>query len=113
MIAPKEPVALRKTVIGGETVLDDYQVIWDGISIGRILRQPGMPSGRPSWSWGIILPIKQQLDWMRGTCSDVAECQRRFKVAWSAVHPRLTDADVEQLRRGVEASKDRPWNRHR
>ncbi len=113
MVAPKEPLTLRKTVIGGETAPDDYLVIWDGIPIGRILKQPGMPNGRPNWSWGVILPTQPQMDWMRGICSDLDECQRRFKVAWSAVHARLTDADVEQLRQAEQRSQDRPWKRGR
>jgi hypothetical protein len=111
MVPPKEPLSLRKTVIGGETAPDDYLVIWEGTPIGRILKQPGMPDRRPNWSWGIILPIGQQLDWMRGICSDLEECRRRFKVAWSAVHARLTDADVEKLREAEQQSQERPWTR--
>ncbi|MCK1402003.1 hypothetical protein IVB45_17630 [Bradyrhizobium sp. 4] len=111
MVAPPEPLSLRKTVIGGQTAPDDWLVIWNGISIGRILRQPGMPSGRPNWSWGVILPNKPQHDWMRGTCSDLEDCKRRFRVAWSALHPKLTDADVEQLRHPREST--RPWNKRK
>lgn len=111
MIAPKEPVALRKTVVGGDALPDDFLVIWDKLPIGRILRQPGIPSDRPNWSWGIILPTRPQLSWMRGICSDLEECQRRFKVAWSAVHRELTIADVDALRRAEQTIAQRPWTR--
>lgn len=111
MIAPARPLTLRKTVIGGETAPDDYLVIWDQIPIGRILKQPGVPDRRPNWSWGVIVPTKPQMDWMRGTCSDLEECQRRFKVAWSAVHARMTDDDVEKLRQAEQRSQERPWKR--
>ena len=33
-----ESIALRVTVIGGLRYADDYQVIWRGLSIGRIKR---------------------------------------------------------------------------
>lgn len=112
MVAPPQPLSLRKTVIGGETAPDDWLVIWDGLSVGRILRQPGMPTNRPNWSWGVILPNKPQADWMRGICSDLEECKRRFRVAWSAVHRELTEVDVARLRQDAEAVKKRPWNRH-
>jgi hypothetical protein len=32
-----EALILRLTVIAGETALDDYQVFWNGLPIGRIL----------------------------------------------------------------------------
>lgn len=113
MVAPPEPLALRKTLIGGETAPDDWQVIWDGLPIGRILKQPGVPAGRPNWSWGVAFPHLPQQAWQRGLCSDLEECKRRFRVAWMAVHAQLTDADVEKARQDERGAKDRPWNRHR
>jgi len=44
-------LALRATVIGSETAPDDYVVHWNGLSIGRILKQPGVPDGRSNWFW--------------------------------------------------------------
>jgi hypothetical protein len=95
---PADQLSLRLTLIGGETAPDDWQVIWDGIPIGRILKAPGVPVGRPNWSWGVIFPHKPQLAWQRGLESDLAECQRRFKVAWYAVHAMLSEADIEAAR---------------
>jgi hypothetical protein len=40
-------------MIGGEPHPDDYQVIWNGIPIGRILKRPGVPVGRPNWHWSV------------------------------------------------------------
>ena len=45
-IPPAEPLALRKTVIAGETAPDDYRVIWNGVTIGRILKVNGRPDAR-------------------------------------------------------------------
>jgi hypothetical protein len=38
-----ESIALRKTVIGGQTYADDFTVIW------RIASQPGDPTARDGW----------------------------------------------------------------
>jgi hypothetical protein len=46
MPPPADQLSLRLTLIGGETAPDDWQVIWDGIPIGRILKARGVPVGR-------------------------------------------------------------------
>jgi hypothetical protein len=43
-----ETLSMRLTVIGGERSADDYQVIWRGLSIGRIMRASGVPHDRPT-----------------------------------------------------------------
>jgi hypothetical protein len=44
-----DELRLRPTLIAGETAPEDYQVFWNGLQIGRILKQPGVPTGRPNW----------------------------------------------------------------
>ena len=102
-----EELKLRKTVIAGDTLEDDYQVIWDGIPIGRILKQPGVPVGRPNWSWGVIFPHKPQQSYQRGLASDLEECKRRFKVAWSDMRSKLTEKDIEKARTQAEDNRKR------
>ena len=46
-----ETIALRATVIGGNDYPDDYQVIWRGRSIGRIMKGSGSPNHAPQWWW--------------------------------------------------------------
>ena len=46
-----ETQILRPTVIGGQRCADDYQVIWRGMSIGRIMQSSGLPSDKTQWSW--------------------------------------------------------------
>ena len=62
-IPPADQLTLRLTVIGGETRADDCGVIWNGFTIGRIMKQSGLPPGRPSWSWSIIFAHRPQLAW--------------------------------------------------
>jgi hypothetical protein len=98
---------LRKTVIGGDTLDDDYQVIWDGIPIGRILQQPGVPAGRPNWSWGVSFPHRPQPPSHRGLCSDIEECKRRVKVVWGGIEPTLTETDIRKAREQTEDNRKR------
>lgn len=105
MIAPPDPLLLRRTVIAGQGYDDDYQVIWDDLSIGRILKQPGVPTGRPNWSWGVALPNIPQQPWMRGIEVDLEESKKRFKLAWCAVHAKLTLEDIAMAREMQERGK--------
>ncbi|MGY3535433.1 hypothetical protein [Bradyrhizobium sp. USDA 4452] len=106
-----EQLFLRKTVIGGETAPDDYVVIWDGIRIGRIHRQPGLPAGRPSVAWGVNFPGTPQHPTHRGHCASVEECQQMVKLVWGAIRPKITEADIKRAREYEERGKNRPWNR--
>jgi hypothetical protein len=84
---PHDELRLRPARLnGGPPAPDDFEVFWRDISVGRILKQPGAPAGKPSWFWGVILPNKPQPAYHRGICSDIEECKRRFKVAWSGRH---------------------------
>jgi hypothetical protein len=113
MPPPADQLTMRSTVIAGEKGKDDYiVVVWHGITIGRVLRVAGV-GGRETWNWGVAFPRRPQLPAHRGQASDLEECKRRFKVAWSSIHRELTEADVEAARTDEEAVKDRPWNRHR
>ena len=105
-------IALRKTVIAGQTAPDDYLVIWNGLKIGRILKVLAV-SGREAWNWGVSFPHKPQLPDHRGQASDLEEAKRRVKVVWSAIEATLTDEDVRRAREEEEDVKQRPWNRHR
>jgi hypothetical protein len=70
-IMPGDQLLLRPTVIGGDAAPDDYQVIWNGMPIGRILEQPGVLLGRPNWFWGVAFPGRSQPSGHRGNCSDL------------------------------------------
>ena len=107
MSAPPDQLLLRRTVIAGTGYADDYVVIWDELTVGRISKPPGLPIGRPSWSWGVILPNVPQHPWMRGTEVDLEESKKRFKLAWGAVHAKLTEQDIATAREMQAAGKRR------
>jgi hypothetical protein len=43
-----ETLVLRATVIAGRRYADDFEVVWRGMAIGRIMRASGGPTERPS-----------------------------------------------------------------
>jgi hypothetical protein len=55
MTDASETLTMRPTVIGGIRCADDYQVIWRGMSIGRIMLASGLPSDKAQWSWNCYL----------------------------------------------------------
>src|SRR5689334_8213525 len=112
MLPPSDQLSMRVTVIAGEKGRDDYVVIWNGISIGRILKVMAV-GGREAWNWGVAFPRMPQLPAHRGQASDLGECKRLFKVVWTSIHRTLTEADIEAAQADEDAVKQRPWNRGR
>jgi hypothetical protein len=106
----QEDLFLRPTVIGGDTAPDDYVVLWNDLPIGRVLKQPGVPMGRPNWHWGVTFPGRPQPAGHRGNCSDLDECKRRFKTVWAGIRLGLTEADIEAARR-IEVDADRRFKK--
>jgi hypothetical protein len=107
MLPPADQLTMHATVIAGEKGKDDYVVIWNGITIGRVLKVAGV-GGRETWNWGVAF----QLPAHRGQAGDLDECKRGFKVIWSAIHRELTEADVATAHEDQESVKDRPWNKY-
>lgn len=105
---PAPALSLRKSVIGGETAPDDYQVMFEGIPIGRILKQPGVPAGRPNWFFSVLFDDRPQLPGYTGLCSDIEECKRRFRACWSGIRATLTQADLERARLNAERERAKP-----
>jgi hypothetical protein len=106
-----DQLTLRKTTFGDSQVYpDDWQVFWRGLPIGRILKQPGVPFGRPNWWWGVNFDQRPQPADHKGVCSDIEECKRRFKVAWSGVRAEITEDDIATFRRHLaESTKRSKW----
>jgi hypothetical protein len=100
-----ETIALRATVIADTRYADDYQVIWDGLSIGRIMKSSGVPSHIPQWSWNCYVHGKPGAS-ANGTGVDLDDCKARFKVAWSRIRAGLTDDDIAKAHEYADASAE-------
>ena len=90
MTDDSESVALRPTVIDGQRQEDNYEVIWRGLPIGRIMKPPG----EPHWWWGCNVYGQPQEANDRGQGINFKDCQLRFKIAWTRIRAGLTEEDI-------------------
>jgi hypothetical protein len=87
-------LTLRKTLIGGDTLHDDYYVIHDGRSIGRIHKTHGL-NGSTVWSWHVNPPLPIP-SWCNGSADSLELAKDQFKAAWERFYASLT---TERIRR--------------
>ncbi|MCK1296968.1 hypothetical protein IVB33_03095 [Bradyrhizobium sp. 24] len=102
-----DDLTMRRTV-GGETAPDDYEVIWDELSIGRIFRGVGV-AGINGWSWSVFLPNVPQRDQHRGGAGSLAEAKARFRNAWDDLHGQISYDEIRKARE-IQGRR-RPWYR--
>ena len=84
-----EDLMMRATVIGEQHCDDDYQIIWRGMSIGRIRRASGLPHDQPQWSWSCYLQGRPTSAIDNGT--GLEACKAKFRTAWSRIRAGRTD----------------------
>jgi hypothetical protein len=85
-----ENVALRPTVIDGQQQEDDYEIVWRGLPIGRIMKPPT----DPHWWWGCNVYGQPQAGNDRGQGINFKDCQLRFKIAWTRIRAGLTEEAI-------------------
>ena len=89
-----ETIALRKTLIGGQSYEDDFTVLWGELPIGRIMKRSGVPSRADQRWYGFTFYGPPSLGSCSGTGTDPDDCKAKFKVAWTRIRADLTDADI-------------------
>jgi len=106
-----ETIALRPNVVGGVRQEDDYEVMWRGLPIGRMLKQP---DGK-HWWWGCNVYGQPSTPSDRGPAIDFKDCQVRFRLAWARIRPTLTEETIlaamqhaERLRQQQLATEAKP-----
>ena len=73
-----DAIALRPTVIGGARQDDDYEVVWRGFPVGRMMKQ----GDGPHWWWACtVYGLPPTLN-DRGPAINYKDCQVRFRLAW-------------------------------
>ena len=85
-----ETIGLRPAVVDGVRRDDDFEVIWRGLPIGRILKQ----HDNPHWWWGCNVYGQQPTPGDRGPAINFKDCQVRFKLAWAKIRPTLTEEAI-------------------
>src|SRR5512141_2185772 len=93
-----ESITIHATQIDGQSYPDDYTVIWRGLPIGRIRKNPGLPDHVDQWSWGCSVYGQQSVRGDSGQCVDLGDRQACFKGGWVRVLARLVGADVDKSR---------------
>ena len=87
-----ETIALRVTVIGGQRHPDDYTVIWRGMTVGRIMRAPGLPPHVLQWRW--TCNVYGKPGGGSGSGDNLEDCKAQFKITWARIRDGLADADI-------------------
>lgn len=98
-----ETIALRPAVVDGVRRDDDFEVLWRGLPIGRILKQPD----NPHWWWGCNVYGQPATDGDRGPAINFKDCQVRFKLAWARIRPTLTEEAIAVAMRHAETLQPR------
>jgi hypothetical protein len=93
-----ETIALRAAVVDGVRRDDDFEVVWRGLPIGRILKQPD----NPHWWWGCNVYGQPATQGDRGPAINFKDCQVRFKLAWAKIRPTLTEEAIAVAARHAE-----------
>src|SRR5262245_26378395 len=86
-----ETIALRPTVIGGARQDDDFEVVWRGFPVGRIMKQ----ADGPHWWWACSVYGLPPTPNDRGPAINFKDCQVRFRLAWARIRPTLTDETIQ------------------
>jgi len=85
-----ESIALRPVATDGQICADNYEVIWRGLNIGRMMKQ----ADGPHWWWSCNVYGQPPVANDRGPAINFKDSQLRFKLAWTRIRPTLTDEAI-------------------
>jgi hypothetical protein len=85
-----ESVTLRPAVIDGRRQENDFEVIWRGLPIGRIMKSPI----DPHWWWACNVYGQPLAANDRGPGINFKDCQVRFKMAWTRIRAGLSEESI-------------------
>jgi hypothetical protein len=99
-----ETIILHVTRIDGKSYRNDYTVMWRGLPIGRIRRNPGLPAHIDQWSWGCNVYGQPSLSHDSGQGTDLENCKAKFNIAWLRIRAGLTDWDIAKAQKCGEGN---------
>jgi hypothetical protein len=99
MAADLESIVLRPAVANGQVLPDDYEVIWRGLTVGRMMKQPDSAH----WWWSCNVYGQPPTVGDRGPAINFKDSQLRFKLAWTKIRAALTEEDVAAALRHAES----------
>src|SRR5713101_3999079 len=99
-----ETIILHVTKIDGKSYRNDFTVMWRGLPIGRIRKNPGLPGHIDQWSWGCNVYGQPSLSRDSGQGTDLEDCKAKFKTAWARIRAGLTDWDIAKAQKCGEGN---------
>lgn len=86
---------LRPTIIANDKLIDDYCVIHEGCSVGRIRLATERTGYGETWEWHVNPPLPIP-PWGNGSATSFEAAKDRFRAAWERFY---TDLTPERIRR--------------
>jgi hypothetical protein len=80
---------LRPTVIGGDKLDNDFVVLFEGRSIGRVRQASERIGFNPGWDWVINPPLPIP-PWCVGSEDSLEQAKAAFRAAWERFYAALT-----------------------
>ena len=80
---------LRPTIIGGDNLGNDFVVLFEGRSIGRIRQAEERVGHNPGWDWAINPPLPIP-PWGNGSADSLEQAKAAFRAAWERFYATLT-----------------------
>ena len=99
-------LTLRRTVIGGDLLKNDYCVWCEERLIGRIKFSEGKTAQVPGWSWFINVPLPIP-DWGNGSSETLEGAMAGFRTAWERFYDGLTPERIQHWHEIQDARKGR------
>lgn len=103
-------LSLRRTVIGGDVLDNDYCVIREGRSIGRIHEATERFGFNPGWTWAINPPLPIP-PWGSGQAPSLEQAKAELREAWERFYETLTPDDIEHWHHHQDAAAGRARER--
>ncbi len=94
-----DAIALRPTAIGGVRQENNFEVVWRGFSVGRIMKQ----ADGPHWWWACTVYGLPATANDRGQAINYKDCQVRFRLAWTRIRPTLTEETIQAAMQHAQA----------
>ena len=98
------PLTLRPTIIGGDKLKDDYSVIHEGRSVGRIRLAEERASQGEVWEWHVNPPLPIP-PWCNGSATSFEAAKDAFRAAWERFYAGLTPEDIARWHRTEDLAK--------
>lgn len=97
-------LTLTPTVIGGDKLKNDYVVIFEGRSIGRIREATERIGHNPGYDWTINPPLPIPT-WCHGSELNFERAKIAFREAWGRFYATLTPESIKHWHDTQDARK--------